>query len=34
MDHVPQAEWNKLQAIERTEQESLSNILGAMQAAG
>jgi len=31
--HVPAAEWNKLQAIERTEQESLTNILGALQAA-
>ena len=34
MEHVPAAEWNKLQAIERTEQESLTNILGALQAAG
>ena len=34
LEHVPAAEWNKLQAIERTEQESLTNILGALQAAG
>ncbi len=34
MEHVPAVEWNKLRAIEQTEQESLTNILGAMRAAG
>ena len=34
LQHVPAAEWNKLRSIEQTEQESLTNILGAMQAAG
>ncbi len=34
LQHVPAPEWNKLRSIEQTEQESLTNILGAMQAAG
>ena len=34
MQHVPTTEWNKLRAVERTEQESLTKILGALQTAG